>query len=216
MATATFTFDEAAHVYRDGTGMVVPSVTQCLKACGLVSFDGINPQVLERKRQLGTLVHKVTELYDNGEPLDEFEIPEQVWEYVTGYVNFREDCGFAPSLVEVRMLGEVNGMAYGMQPDRTGEICGLMHVIELKCGAAEHPAWGVQLAAYDMGLYGPKSKLSRAAVQLGPQFPRGYKIHAYEDRTDYQTWQCSLALTIWQKNKGLFNNEPVSERLEAV
>lgn len=216
MATMTFTFDEAMHLYRDGDGLVVPSVTQCLKAVGLISFDGINPAVLERKRQLGTLVHKVTELYDKGESLDEFEIPDQVWEYVTGYVNFRQDSGFTPTVIEARMLGEINGMVYGMQPDRVGEIYGVLHVVELKCGAALHPAWGVQLSGYDAGMYGPKSNIPRAAVQLGPQFPRGYKLHPFDDRTDYQTWQCALALTLWQKNKGLFNTEPVPERLEAA
>jgi hypothetical protein len=42
-----FSFDSALHVYRDERGILVPSVTQCLKANGLISFAGINPAVLE-------------------------------------------------------------------------------------------------------------------------------------------------------------------------
>jgi hypothetical protein len=211
-----FTFDPEAHCYRDERGLIVPSVTQCLKSVGLVSFDGVNPQVLERKRQLGTLVHKVTELYDKGESLSDFEIPEQVWEYVQGYINFRGDCDFSPIIIETRMLGELHTMRFGMQPDRVGDINGVPHILELKCGAQEHPAWGVQLAGYGTGMYGPRPSLSRAALQLGPQFPRGYKLHPYDDPTDYQTWTCALALTIWQHNKKLFVLEDVPERLEVI
>lgn len=216
MATAAFTFDQAAHVYRDDTGMIVPSVTQCLKAVGLISFNGISPAILERKRQLGTLVHKVAELYDYGEDLGEYDIPEQVLEYVEGYIMFRKDCSFTPSAIESRQIGEVYGMKFGMQPDRVGEINGIAHILELKCGAQQHPAWGWQLAGYGTGLYGPRPTLSRAALQLGPQFPRGYKIHPYDDPIDYRVWDSALFLTISQINNKLFTLEDVPERLEAV
>jgi len=216
MAAATFTFDEIGHLYRDAEGIVVPSVTQALKASGLINFDGINPQVLERKRQLGVLVHKAAELYDRGESLEEFEIPELVTEYLEGYINFRFDCGFVSTLIEERQLGEIHGMVFGMQPDRAGLINDALHVLELKCGSATHPAWGVQLAAYATGKYGRGTKVKRAAVQLGLQFPRGYQLHSYEDPADYQLWDCSLALTIWQQNKGILKLDDIPERLIAV
>lgn len=216
MTTAAFTFDEAAHVYRDDNGMVVPSVTQCLKAVGLISFDGINPAILERKRQLGTLVHKVTELYDRGEDLADYEIPDQVMEYARGYFTFCTDCNFVPSIVEARQLASLYGMPFGMQPDRVGEINGVPHILELKCGAQKHPAWGAQLAGYGAGLYGPRRSLARVALQLGPQFPRGYKLHPYDDPTDFRAWDSALFLTHWQLNNKLFTAENIPERLEAV
>jgi hypothetical protein len=213
---AAFSFDQALHVYRDERGILVPSVTQCLKATGLISFAGINPAVLEHKRQLGTLVHQVTALYDQGEDLADYDIPEEIWAYVQGYLNFRADCDFTPSLVEKRMLGEVHSMRFGMQPDRVGEINGCPHILELKCGSEKHPAWGVQLAGYGTGLYGPRPTLARAALQLGPQFARGYKLHPYDDPADYQIWIASLALTTWQKNNKLLVIENVPERIEAM
>ena len=88
-ATATFTFDDLAHIYRDAEGRVVPSVTQAMKASGLINFDHVSPAVLEHKRQLGTLVHKAAELWDRGESLDDYEIPADVREYVEGHINFR-------------------------------------------------------------------------------------------------------------------------------
>lgn len=215
-ATATFTFDEQAHLYRDAEGLVVPSVTQAMKSSGLINFDHVPPAVLEHKRQLGTLVHKAAELWDKGENPEEYDIPEQVGEYLVGYMNFVNESGFRPDVIEARQLGEIHGMVYGMQPDRAGMLNDELHVVELKCGAASHPAWGVQLAAYCTGLYGRGTKVKRAAVQLGPQFPRGYKLHPYDDHTDYQLWTCCLALTIWQQNKGILKLEDVPERLIAA
>jgi hypothetical protein len=216
MSAPVFTFDEAAHVYRDINGLIVPSVTQCLKAVGLISFAGIDPHVLERKRQLGTLVHKVTELYDKGENLDDYEIPPSVQEYVDGYITFRSDTGFAPTIVESRSIAEVHGMWFGMQPDRVGELNGVPHIIELKCTAQSHPAHGVQLAGYATGLYGARPSINRASVVLGPQHRRGYKFYSFDDPADYRIWVSALALTSWQQNNRIFQIEDVPERLDAV
>lgn len=210
-ASPTYTFSEETHTYRDERGCALPSVTQALKANGIISFDGIQAGVLERKRRLGSLVHKVAELWDLGEDLSDFEVPEAVLPYLDGYVNFRNDSGFFPDMVEFKTLGNIYGMIYGMTLDRTGPIDGVNHILELKCGASSHPAWGVQLAAYDMGLHN-KEMLPRVALQLGPQFSRNYKLHHYTEPADYQIWASALATTIWKMNKGLFAIEDIPER----
>lgn len=223
MATATaFTFDAGLHLYKDANGVARPSVSQVIKAEGLISFAGINPSVLERKRRLGTLVHKVTELYDQGEDLNQYDIPEEVWPYFEGWVNFRNDCGYEPRFSEQQMLASIHGMYYGMTLDSEGPIDGENTIIEKKCGASEHPAWGIQLAGYAMGKYaagqptrGCDTYPARAAVQLGPQFPRNYKRHPYREKSDYTVWMNSLVNTIWKINKNIpvFDNEP--ERMVA-
>lgn len=217
MATATaFTFDAKQHIYADANGIMRPSVSQIIKGEGLISFAGISPSVLERKRQLGTLVHKVTELYDQGEDLTQYEIPEEVWPYFEGYTNFRQDCCFEPRLIEHRILAQVHSMWYGMTLDRKGQVDGVEHIIELKCGASEHPAWGVQLAAYAMGIESSaKDQPARAAIQLGPKFTRGYKLHTYADPADYTIWMNCLATSLWKINKRLFSFENESERMVA-
>ncbi len=210
-----FSFDAERHAYvRLDTGVIVPSVTQCLKATGLVNFDGIPVQVLERKARLGRLVHQATELLDKNEDLTQFEIPDEVFPYLDGYVNFKADCHFRPTIIESRMLGEINGMVYGMQPDRVGELNGVLHLLELKSGTVVHPAFGVQLAGYSVGLYGPRPVLPRVVVQLGPTFPRGYKLHPCNNNSDFPVWMSALALTIWQQNNKLVLPNEVSERLE--
>lgn len=216
MSTIGFTFSEETHTYLHEDGRVIPSTTQVIKDAGLISWAGIPAMVLERKRQLGTLVHQVTQLLDQGENLEDYAIPQEVVPYLNGYINFKNDTGFVPEIIECRMIADLRGMLYGMTPDRTGALDGVPHVIELKCGASEHPAWGVQLASYDLGL--PKisyGRRARAAIQLGPDFPRNYKIHDYHDAADYTVWLNSLANMIWKINKKLYAAENVPERLVA-
>lgn len=213
-AVASFTFDELSHTYRDNSGLVLPSVTQVLKDNGFINFDRVAPAVLERKRRLGTLVHQITEAFDNGEPLENFEIPEAVLPYCEGWARFRMDSQFEPTLTEHRMIGDIHGMCFGMTLDVQGWMNGEHYIIEKKCGASESPVWGLQTAAYDLGEH-KKPTCKRAAVQLGPQFKRNYKLFSYEEPTDYQIFGAALAQTIWKQNHNLFTLESIPER-EAV
>lgn len=206
-----YQFDESKHAYYSSTGLLIPSVTQILKAGGYINFDGVRVGVLERKRQLGTLVHKLTEIYDQGENLDEYEIPDVVIPYCEGWANFRVDSGFIPNRIEHRMIGEVHSMCYGMCLDVDGWMDGDYYIFEKKCGTSESPVWGLQTAAYDLGLNG-KPTARRAAVQLGPQFPRRYKLFPYSDPVDYQIWGAALAQNIWKQNHKLFTLENIPER----
>lgn len=214
-APAIFTFDEAQHTYTED-GKVRLSVTQVLKAEGFFAWlDRVPPQVLERKRRLGILTHQATQLYDQGEDLGNYEIPTEVFnDYLEGYFNFCSDCDFVADLIEHRKIADVYGMRYGMTVDRRGELHGVRHVVELKCGACESPVWGIQLAAYVLGLSDVRgdSRIPRVAVQLGPKFNRGYKLHPYNDPADYQIWMNSLANVIWKQNNGLYELEAVPER----
>lgn len=208
---ASFTFDELTHCYRDDSGLVLPSVTQVLKDNGFINFDRVPPAVLERKRRLGTLVHQITEAYDNGEGFENFEIPDVVMPYCEGWANFRWDSHFEPDLVEHRMIGEIHGMHFGMTLDVQGVLNGEVYIIEKKCGTSESPVWGLQTAGYDLGRH-KRPTVKRAAVQLGPQFKRNYKLFAYEEPTDYQIFGAALAQTIWKQNHNIFTLESIPER----
>lgn len=217
-AAAGFTFDEKKHEYRDDFGSLIASVTQVLRAEGFLSFlDKIDPRILERKRQLGKLVHEATALLDQGEDLSGYDVPDEVLEYVEGYGHFLEDTGFAPDLIEHRQIGEALGMGFGMTVDRRGLLNGETHVLEIKCVATMHPACGLQLAGYEMGLkpFKERPRDRRVGLQLGPQLPRGYKLYPYDDPADYQIWMNSLANMIWKQNRNLYEPEAIEERLVA-
>ena len=209
-----FTFDDASHTYRDEHGIVVPSVTQVLRSEGFINFDGIPYAILERKRRLGKLVHLATEEWDRGGDLEEYEIPDAAWPYLEGYFHFINDTKFQPDLIEERMLAIVNGMRFGMTSDREGILFGDPAVLELKTSADEHPAWGLQLALYDMGRVGkPGRHKARYGLQLGPKLPRNYKLFPYEEAGDYTVALNALANDIWKRNKRLASYEPIPERL---
>ncbi len=214
-ATVELNFDQATHTYLEGS-IIRPSVTQVLRAEGFLNWlDEIPAHILERKRRLGTLVHQASALLDEGKDLSEYNIPAEVFEWLVGYQNFKNDSYFAPSVIEQRMVGDIMGMRYGMTPDRIGMLDGEEHILELKTGAAEDPVWGLQLAGYDMGAkpFNERPRFKRAALQIGPQFRRGYKLHPYDDPADYQVWMNSLGNTIWKQNHKMFNAVAIPERL---
>jgi hypothetical protein len=212
-----FTFDEASHTYTDDRGIVVPSVTQMLKSEGFINFDGIPFGVLERKRRIGNLVHQATHRWEDGEDLNDYDLPEVVMPYIKGYINFCNDNNFQPDLCEKRSLAVVNGMRFGMTPDRRGEVKGIPTIVELKSSACEHPAWRLQLALYDMGLTGlAKPTCERAGLQLGPKLPRNYKYFPYENakyRGDYTVALNALANDIWKRNEKIADYDLVPERI---
>lgn len=209
MATG-FHFDAETHTYTEA-GLVLPSVTQVLKDNGYIRFDRVPLHLLERKRKLGKLVHQLTEAYDKGEALANFDVPNEVMEYAQGWVNFRKDSSFVPIGVEHCMAGETHGMRYGMTLDVDGVFGQEYCIIEKKCGASESPVWGLQLAAYDWGRNG-RTTSKRYALQMGPQFPRGYKLFPYEVASDYHMWGAALAQTIWKMNHGISTLENIPER----
>ena len=60
-----FVFDEDTHVYRVlADHQAVPGCTRVLNEGGLVSFEFVDKEILERKSELGREVHKACHLYN--------------------------------------------------------------------------------------------------------------------------------------------------------
>src|SRR5438046_7567805 len=139
------TFDSSAHAYRSASGQPVASVTDLLKAHGLIPPwpPGIDPLV-ERKRKIGADVHEATTRIDRGE---KYLVTEETAGYIDAYIAFRKACGFVPGTIEQPYVGRLNGLEIGMRPDRVGSMqrghpalggqftdpC----VFDLKCAAQE-------------------------------------------------------------------------------
>jgi hypothetical protein len=196
-----FTFDPETHCYRMLGGQVVPSVTQALGAAGLIDFSMVDQEVLERKALLGKLVHQACHFYDEND-LPE-ELPEEVAERLEGYKKFRAESGYRPERNEVRMIGMVHGIRYGMQFDSVGLLNGLPTLVDLKTGAQESPAWGVQLAGYSLGLSKPlhTGAYQRVVAHLKPG--GRYKAHTYKDPGDAYIFIAALAIATWKQNHGI-------------
>jgi hypothetical protein len=217
-----FVFDEASHTY-SVNGLVIPSVTQILSDMGYSNIEAaerFNPEALERKRQLGKLVHQACHYHDEND-LDTHDaqghllIPEVVFNRLEAYRKFRADTGYKPIVNEGRGVGELYGMKYGMQFDSIGQCHGKLPwwIVDIKnASGSPQRAWAIQTGAYAMGQKAlPKVSYSafvRVIVQLFDD--RSYKLFTSQDRgsrifkpEDFQVWQACLAVSIDKRNHAI-------------
>ena len=199
-----FTFDEAGHICRDAQGVIIPTVTQVLADCGMYDFSMVPPEVLERKAQLGRLVHQACHYFDEGD-LDESGLHPEVHARLQGYKQFRADTGYEPAVHERRHIFEVHGMRFSGQYDSVGTRGKENWLVDIKNAASFSPCWGLQTAAYELGL--PSRRLCapfnyrRVVVQL---FADGrYKLHTFSDGNDKQVFLACLAVATWKRNHKL-------------
>lgn len=194
-------------------GRTIPSCTRTLDHAGLVSYDMVRKEILDRKSTIGTLVHLGAQYYDEG-TLD--------WSSFNGdnpadcdtkgrieaWANFRGDTGFVPRLIEEPYIATIHGMTYGLKIDREGLMRGQEAIVEIKNAANVEPWWGIQLAGYALGVPDGKHSSARAlfarrrrmAVQL---FPDGrYKKVDYIDSQDAEIFISTLHITQWKLKNG--------------
>lgn len=196
------TFDEARHEYRYN-GEVIPSVTTILKP--LVDYSAIHPDVLKRASELGTMVHKTTELFDEG-VLDEDDLDPVLVPYLDGWKRFRQEVGFVPDSIEKRMYHPT--FRYCGTSDRTGAIRGVKAVVDIKKMMTLGPVIGVQLAAYKEAL-----NLTGAGIEkryaLGLRPDGTYRLQEFADTSDLPCfmslltmWRAQETITNWRKKHG--------------
>lgn len=184
------TFDADSHTYRF-CGKVVPSVTQILD--GFVDLSFIPRDVLERKRQIGTAVHKAIELDTAGE-LDEDSIDESWGGYFMGWRKFRAESGFEVSSSEQQLYSQKYGFAGTCDLIGTLPKAGLA-LIDAKTTTMLYPTVGPQTAAYAELANCPKAK--RYALQLTPDGK--YDLAPLTNRNDWSVFQAALILHNWRK-----------------
>lgn len=217
-AATTFQFNEATHTYSEN-GVVIQSVTQILSSLGYSNIEAaerFNPEALERKRQLGKLVHQLAHFYDEGDldetPYQEFPV---LMNRLAAYKKFRAETGYTPIVNEGRGVGEVYGMRFGMQFDSIGQFNGRgpWVIVDIKnASGSPQRSWAIQTAAYAMGQKAlPKvnyREFNRCIVQ--PFDDGNYKLFSSTDPgskifrpEDFHIWQACLAIAIDKRNHGL-------------
>lgn len=195
-------FDEARHEYRFD-GQLVPSVTGILKP--LIDYSMIHPDRLKAASELGTLVHKTTELFDEG-ILDEDDLDPILRPYLDGWKLFRHEVGFVPNTIEKRMYHPVYG--YCGTSDRTGAIRGVEAVVDIKKMMVLGPVIGPQLAAYkEMHNLEGAGIEKRYALGLRPD--GSYRLKEYADPSDLPCFMSLLTMmraqetiTNWRNKHG--------------
>lgn len=187
--SASFTFIGETHQYVED-GIVRPSVTQILNDCGLVCYNGIPEEILQRKADIGTAAHVATWYSDEGD-LDWNSVDDAVAPYVLAWIKFRKETGFVPRINEHRGIGEIGGVRYGYTFDAEGVLFGWDSLLEKKCTAAVEPSWGPQCAAYEHALFKTDGKRRRrVAVHLKPNC--NYSLVPLPEVQDYQIFRTAL------------------------
>lgn len=190
--TMNLEFDEILHQYKLD-GRPVPSVTKILSP--LVDFSMVAPAVLERKRTLGSALHKCIELY----LLDDLEVSsihEEVKPYFEGFLKFMAETKFEIISAETQVYSKK--LWYAGTFDLKGTIFGKRALIDTKSVAVLGKSVGPQLAAYEYAHneINPKEKIqARFALWLKPDGT--YRLPEYKDTRDYEIFKSCLNVHNW-------------------
>ena len=192
MATATFT--EQTHSY-ERDGVAIPSVTQVLTLSGISDVSGVPVHILQRAADIGTAVHKATELLEEGD-LDLDSLDPATVGFVRAYQLFREQQQWESEYVERR--GVCDGpLPYGFCVDRIGTSKDGRFLLDIKTSSKPQPSWAIQTAAYCSGI---GISLPRAVVHLSKDGT--YKIISHEDDSDFGVWESALRVAYWRLQHG--------------
>lgn len=196
------TFDYASHTYRTPEGVVVPSVTQILKATGMSTdfetLTGMSARLaaqINYRRDLGTAVHADAHAYDDND-LDLDAVSPVVRPYLDAWATCRANLGLTP-LVRERIVYHPTAGYCGMLDGifRRDEKCQKI-LLDLKIGDPEDAAADLQTAAYE-GAYrldGEHQIDERWSVQLLPGRRVPYKVTVYDDWQDFETFKACVTV----------------------
>ena len=205
-----FSFDEDSHIYQVESRGRVPGCTRVLDQGGLVSFEHVDRDILERKSELGREVHKACHLYNQKKA---FTCDVQVRGYLNSWIETVRMLRFVPRQSEFRQIASVNGMLFGMQIDAEGLVLNEDTIIDLKIGQV-CPHHGIQLAGYAAGLYHPRLETplgrfrtrKRIVTQLQEDGSLA-KIRRFENKSDFDVFVSALYTTYWKMQNETFYRE---------
>lgn len=201
-------FDRETHTYTLGN-RVLPSVTEIIKAAGLVDLTWFT----EAGRQTGEDVAYLTELYDHARHDKIVKILDERPElegYFDAWTAFRVDSGFVVQADGIERPVWDAAAGYAGCLDRVGRLNWRPAIVDGKRYA--HVPWhGVQLAAYASTFDTPHL---RVGVHL--KADGKYKLHRFDDDADYDVWKAIVrqfhgrdmpgdarAIRIWKTNHGV-------------
>jgi hypothetical protein len=201
MSAATLTFEEKGHKYA-ADGVSIPSVSQVLELSGISDVSGVPEHLLRRAAERGTAVHLACEYLDEDD-LDLESLTPEVMPYVVAYQKFREDYHFKAELIEHQMIGESEGLRYGMRFDRVGTFNGEERILlDIKTASRAQSSWTIQTAAYVLGFSAVDTHQApgRAVVHLAKD--GSYRVLLHTLDSDFDIWRSALMVAHWRLANG--------------
>lgn len=189
------TFDPTKHEYRFN-GVVMPSVTQILKAVGLSDYSHIPADTLQKAAERGHVVHEIIELYERG-ILDESSIDPALRGYFESYLRAK-DAGLLPerpSAIEKMVYSEKYKYC-GMLDQMYGDDW----INDLKTVRTPQPEIELQLSAY---------WFAEHPIPICPRKLTGTYLHedgsiadVVEYRYNTPVWCSALSVYRWKEKHG--------------
>lgn len=128
MISAPFRFDAENHSYIAlDTGEVIPSITQLIKAAGLVD----DRYYTEESRHRGTVVHQLTADYDLG-ALDSSRVTSPYRGYLLAHVKAMDT--IRPTWEHIEVAAVHPTLRFAGRLDRAGTIYGASSLLDEKTG----------------------------------------------------------------------------------
>ena len=171
------------------------SVTEVLQFSGWARYDKVNPVVLNRAAERGSLVHDATELVDDG-TFVESEFREDLLEYISGYRKFMREHDY--EVLESEIVVFNHKYKYAGQLDRICMLDGKKTLLDIKTSAQRKPEWGLQLAGYEMA-YGEELE-RRVTLRLGLGY---YEIDNFLNPADYSRFIDAVKIVCDQRDAGV-------------
>ena len=164
-------------------GLLKPGVSEILSAARLTNLWKVPVVTLERARDLGKEVHRVTALFDRNN-LQEDTVDEGTMPYLNGWKKYLKESEAKLVRIEFKLFSKVYDFCG--TPDRLVTVGRELVLLDLKTTTNMMPAVGPQVQAYkilveeDTG-----SKIDRViAIQLLPDGT--YKPHEYNLKNRFE------------------------------
>jgi len=172
-----FRFDPTAHAYTTDAGRV-PSITQMLKAAGLIDDTWFTQEACDR----GTAVHDLTAAYDLG-ALDVESCTSPFRDYLLQHVTLTNLVKPEWQHIEVPFVHEQ--LRFGGRPDRVGRVFGSQSVVEVKSGPPDD--WHAVQLALQAILVAPELSLPPELIQRFGFYitPERFRVEHYKDKRDF-------------------------------
>lgn len=213
--------------YQVEEGIYLPSVSTILESYpkGAAFYDwlkknGEDSDVIKNEAaERGSIVHKLTELYDAGEPVTLFDADGKIryklseWNMFEKYVEFTNK--FKPEVVHTELNLVSKELGFGGTLDRRVNLNGMRLILDIKTSNMIHNSYWLQLAAYAKAYeqFFPEDTVDNVAIlwlnaktrsdgRKGSIQGVGWQL-VFPDKTLEEYWrlfQCTQAL--WLEENG--------------
>jgi hypothetical protein len=194
-------------------GRPLLGLTRMLESAGLYDLSFVEERTLREAALFGDDIHKYTQWWDEEDfdlaPLEAFPLHLSC---VQGWIDFRNDYDFVPTLIEQPLAITIDGMTFGCKPDCFGfgnfgqRNEKRFAVVEKKTTARFEPHFDIQTAGQAYAEKNNHPLPSRIIVRLLKEpnsAGRRYVLKECTNRNDDAVFRSVLAVEMWKFNNNI-------------